>query len=53
MVALKQFPKTRGKIIDTSAKTEIEIGNILFPFNLREGCDGSKSTDFKRGMALS
>lgn len=53
MVAIKQFPKTRGKIIDSSAKTEIDIGNILFPFRLRDGCDGSKSTDFKRGTALS
>lgn len=32
MVALKQFPKTRGKILDQSAKTEIDTGNILFPF---------------------
>lgn len=43
MVALKQFPKTRGKIIDSSAKTEIDMGNILFPYQLKDGCDGTKS----------
>ena len=53
MVALKQFPKTRGKIIDQSAKTEIEMGNILFPFKLKNGCDGSKSSDFRRTSALN
>lgn len=53
MVALKQFPKTRGKIVDTSAKTEVDIGNILFPYALKDGCDGSKSTDFRRVTALS
>lgn len=53
MVALKQFPKTRGKIVDTSAKTEVDIGNVLFPYTLKDGCDGSKSTDFRRVTALS
>lgn len=52
MVALKQFPKTRGKIIDSSAKTEIDVGNILFPFVQKEGSDGSKSSDFERVPAM-
>lgn len=30
-VALKQFPKTKQNPFDSTALTEIEIGNLMFP----------------------
>ena len=37
--------------MDNSAKIEIEIGNTLFPLELKDGCDGDNDEDFERGYA--
>lgn len=52
-VALKQFPKTKGQNpIDSSARIEIEIGNTMFPLELKDGCSGDLDTDYERGCAV-
>jgi len=51
-VALKQFPKVRGQPLDNSAIVEIETGNILFPLEVKDGCEGDTSDEFERNYAL-
>ena len=52
-VALKQFPKVKGRDpIDGSARIEIEIGNTMFPLELKDGCSGDLDTDYVRGCAV-
>ena len=51
-VALKQFPKVKGQPMDNSAKIEIEIGNTLFPLEVKDGCEGDNDEDFERGYAV-
>lgn len=51
-VALKQFPKTKSQPIDSSAITEIETGNIIFPLEVKEGFEGDNDDEFQRGYAL-
>ena len=38
--------------MDNSAKIEIEIGNTLFPLELKDGCEGDNDEDFERGYAV-
>ena len=51
-VALKQFPKVRGQPLDTSAITEIETGNLLFPLQVKDGFEGDNDDEFERGYAF-
>lgn len=51
-VALKQFPKSRGCSLDSSAKIEIETLSTLFPMELKDGCDGNKDSDYERGYGI-
>ena len=51
-VALKQFPKSRGSPLDSSAITEIETGNIIFPLEVKDGFEGDNDDEFERGYAL-
>lgn len=38
--------------MDNSAKIEIEIGNTLFPLEVKDGCEGDNDEDFERGYAV-
>lgn len=51
-VALKQFPKTKSQPIDSTAITEIETGNILFPLEVKDGFEGENDDEFIRSFAL-
>jgi len=51
-VALKQFPKTRGAPIDKSAVIEIETCNLLFPLQVKDGCEGDNDDEFERTYAI-
>lgn len=51
-VALKQFPKTKSNPFDSTAVNEIEIGNLMFPMQVKEGCEGDNDEEFERGFAL-
>jgi hypothetical protein len=51
-VALKQFPKTKTHPLDTSAYSEIETGNCIFPLQVKDGFEGDNDDEFERGYAL-
>lgn len=51
-VALKQFPKTKSNPFDSTAVNEIEIGNLMFPMQVKDGCEGDNDDEFERGFAL-
>lgn len=49
---MKQFPKTRSNPYDSTAVNEIEIGNIIFPMQVKDGFEGDNDDEFERGYAL-